>query len=130
MSYSKLVNIHPPMPKGCFFAFSNKQLEEGIKENELDGVKIYHAGAGLYGTKEAIKAFLNGYDSRAERIKKECTPQEVYEYEYDNHECGYVCDDTEAIECCLAYFSLEECKAINRKHICQTIEEIQKEMKR
>ena len=68
MSYRKLINTHPSMPKGCFFAFSKQQFEEGVEKNELDGVTIYHAGAGLYGTKEAIKAFLNGYDSRAEKI--------------------------------------------------------------
>jgi len=41
MSYSKLINTHPSMPKGCFFAFSKKQFEEGVEKNELDGVKIY-----------------------------------------------------------------------------------------
>lgn len=62
MTYAEITGTHPEKPKGCFFAFSNKQFKEGVEKNELDGVKIYHAGAGLYGTKEAIKAFLNGYD--------------------------------------------------------------------
>lgn len=130
MSYSKLINTHPSMPKGCFFAFSNKQFKEGVEKNELDGVKIYHAGAGLYGTKEAIKAFLNEYDSRAEKIKKECTPQEVYDYEYANHECNWVAEDTEAIKRCLAYFSVEECESITRCNGCLTIQDINKQMKR
>lgn len=128
MSYSKLINTHPSMPKGCFFAFSNKQFKEGVEKNELDGVKIYHAGAGLYGTKEAIKAFLNGYDTRAERIKQECTPQEVYDYEYANHECNWVAEDTEAIKCCLAYFSVEECESITRCNGCLTIQDINKSL--
>ena len=130
MSYSELIITDPPMPKGCFFAFNQKQYNEGVLKNELNKDDVCSYGYGLYGTIEAVNAFMKGYEDRAERIKKECTPQEVYEYEYDNHECGYVCDDTEAIECCLAYFSLEDCNAINRRHACQTIEEIQKQMKR
>ena len=49
------------------------------------------------------------------RISKECIPQEVYNYEFDNHECSYVGDDEEAIKIVIDYFGAEKAKDVNRK---------------
>ena len=49
-------------------------------------------------------------------MSEECDPQEVYDYEYSNHECSYVGDDTEAIEIVIAYFGKERAKEVERKH--------------
>lgn len=126
MSYSKLVNIHPPMPKGCFFAFNQKQYNEGVSKNELNLDDVCSFGNGLYGTIEAVNAFYKSYEDRAEKIKNECTPQEVYDYEYANYECNWIAEDTEAIKCCLAYFSVEECESITRYNGCLSIQDINK----
>jgi ribosomal protein L37AE/L43A len=42
--------------------------------------------------------------------------QEVYDYEYDNHECSITCDDSEAIMIALGIFTEAECKTIKRKN--------------
>ena len=72
----------------CFFAFSNSQFEEGKKKARIKvGEKIYSVGAGMYGTNEGIKSFFAEMRSFNKLIKEECDPQEVYFYEYNNHEC-------------------------------------------
>ena len=100
--------------KECFFAFSNEQLNEGIKCLNLKGQRIINAGAGLYGTIEGINAFREFYENIKERISKECNPQDVYDYEYLNHECEYTGDDTEAFEIVQYYFSKDQCKQVKR----------------
>lgn len=75
-----------------FWAFSDKQFEEGrarlrkhIKaEDKILKVKDIN---GVYGTKEGLKNMFKTYENLDERIRKECDPQEVYVYEYNNHEC-------------------------------------------
>ena len=50
--YTDLKNHEAPCI-GCFFAFSNEQFENGVKEKGLEGQKIYSASklfSGLYGT--------------------------------------------------------------------------------
>lgn len=73
-----------------FWAFSKEQFEEGVKRVTpllKDGQKIMQGPAGMFCTKEAydkMMHFLNNVDSM---IAAECDPQEVYCYEYNNHEC-------------------------------------------
>lgn len=108
----------------CFFAFSNEQLAEGIKNTGIQGQKIYSGGYGLYGTEKGILDLRAKMDSRSERIAKECDPQEVYDYEFWNHECGYTCDDTEPIKIVLGYFGLEKAKEVKRKFKACELEEL------
>ena len=80
----------------CFFAFNNEQFEEGKKKAHIqDGEKIYSVGAGMYGTLEGIKGYFAEHKSFDERIKAECDAQEVYFYEYNNHECNLSWDGDE-----------------------------------
>lgn len=102
--YEELKNTHIE-PVNCFYAFSNKQYDEAIKEKKLEGQKIYKTSiSGLYGTKEGLDAYYAKINEHTKRIPKECTPQEVYDYEFINHECGYVGSDEEAIEIVRTYF--------------------------
>jgi hypothetical protein len=96
-SYQAIILKDPPMID-CFFAFNNKQFEEGIEKCNLQGKKICSHAAGLYGTREGIEKFLEGYDKRDEIIKKNCNPQDVYNYEYYNHECDYTNDDRKVLD--------------------------------
>jgi hypothetical protein len=116
--YIEIKDTQPPM-KRCFFAFNNKQFEEakarvGISPDE----QVYHAGLGLYGTKDGIDAYLKAVDGNSARIPKECDPQDVYEYEFDNHECRFVGDDMEAIKLVVSYFGEDAAKTVKRHNGC------------
>lgn len=72
----------------CFFAFSDIQFTEGLKNIRplKEGEKLVSVGAGMYGTRDGVDRFFAYCDEIDERIKQECDPQEVYFYEYNNHE--------------------------------------------
>lgn len=101
---------------GIFYAFSNQQFKEGLvkigllKENEtLDdfqkkGIKITTDGLGGYGLKEAFAERRKQYDTIDEEIKANCTADEIFEYEWWNHECGLTYSYTEALEITREYF--------------------------
>jgi hypothetical protein len=113
MKYQEIKEQHPECIN-VFFAFSNSQFEEAIKKQHLENEKIFSASAGLYGTKEGIKKFFAFYDELAKQISNECDPQEVYNYEFGNHECDYVGNDTEAYNITLHYFGEERSKGVKR----------------
>ena len=121
MNYQEYKAIQPEM-RNCFFAFNNEQLTEGIRKHCLNGLKLYNAGLGLIGTKEGIADFTGQYDKISEDIKNNCNPQDVYDYEFFNHECGYVNDDSEAIDIVIDYFGIEKAKEVKRKYGFRTLE--------
>ena len=94
----------------CFFAFGKRQFEEAVKEKGLEESKILSAGQGLYGTKEGIENYVNRRIKQIEDLyaetRERCTSQEVYDYEFANHECGYICDDEEAIKRVIEVFGV------------------------
>jgi len=100
--------------KDCFFAFSDSQFDEGVIREGLQGVKIYSGQHNLYGTLEGIRDFYNFYKQQRIEIGKNCTPQEVYDFECINHEVSYTHDDSEAFEICCDYFG-DRAKEINRR---------------
>jgi hypothetical protein len=127
MNYQEIKNQQPVL-KECFFAFSTEQYQEGITKHNLEGKKIYRGFGGLYGTKEGIEELMNFYDKISDQIGKECDPQEVYNYEFDNHECSISCDDTEPMKLVLSYFTEEQCKNIKRKYGYSSMDELSEEM--
>ena len=99
----------------CFFAFGDKQFEEGKAMINAGDEKIYSAGAGLYGTKKGIAEYLNALSSYKTLIRKECDPQEVYLYEYNNHECMIAFEgDEAAYNVVVRYFGKEVADSIKR----------------
>jgi hypothetical protein len=131
MNYQQIKNQQPVL-RDCFFAFSTEQFNEGVKKHNLEGQKIYRGHGGLYGTSEGINELMSFYDNLNERIGKECDPQEVYNYEYDNHECSITCDDTEVMKIVLGIFTEEQCLNIKRKngYLNYSIEELFESMKK
>lgn len=117
--YYELRSEHPDTDHyGVFYAFSGKQFEEGrkrliekgyLKESE----KVCDAGYGLYGTRSEIDHYLDFYRERTEKVKTECNPQEVYFYEWNNHECMFT-DDDEALKCIIDTFGKEVAHTIHR----------------
>lgn len=102
MKYSEAKQFNPTMTE-CFFAFSTDQAKEGRK-NIPENAEIFAGGAGLYGTSEGLATFRQEMDTHQQMIKDNCDPQDVYNYEFSNHECGYTGDDSEALEIVADYF--------------------------
>lgn len=114
---SKYTEIRSKEPEcwECFFAFSQSQFDEGVKNANIEGRKLLRGFGGLIGTKEGINKFMGFYDAQSEEIARECNAQDVYDYEFDNHECGCTCDDEECIKIVLDYFGIEKTKEVKRK---------------
>ena len=110
-----------------FFAFSNKQFEEGLKSIRplQEGEKLVSIGSGAYGTKDGAKRLFTFYDSINDKIRSECNPQEVYVYEYNNHECCLDWDgDLNAIRIIVSVWGEDIARTIKRKNAFYPIEKI------
>lgn len=134
--YKEIRSGHPDCDEyGVFFAFSEEQFDRAVerltKAGKIDGSSKlqYHPHiSGLYGTKESIFAYLKFYMERDKRIPTDCDPQEVYFYEYNNHECMYDWDgDAEAINIIIDYWGADVARTIKRYNAAKTIEQITKE---
>lgn len=121
--YTELKERQPEMFE-CFFAFSQKQFAEGMKRAKIGDKNIYPGGAGLYGTSEGIKRLFSFYDALNVEIAEKYDPQEVYDNEYYNHECGHTGNDEEAIKLVISYFGEEKAKTVKRKHGYIPVDEI------
>ena len=89
--------------KDVFFAFGREQFREALEQSGLDSSEVVAFGAGCYGTREGIKAFLQGINARLDALKN-CHPDALFTYEFANHECGYTGEHSEALEATQAYF--------------------------
>ena len=89
--------------KDVFFAFGREQFAEALEQSGLDASEVVAFGAGCYGTREGIKAFLQAINSRLDALKN-CHPDALFAYEFANHESGYTREHSEALEATQAYF--------------------------
>lgn len=120
--YCQIKDTHPDADKyGVFFAFSNPQFAEGYKRlvelgHIKDGDKVLQdKDSGAFGTKEGLDGFFGFYDENLAAIPKECDPQEVYFYEYNNHECMFSWDgDKDAMAVIRRYWGDEIAEKITR----------------
>lgn len=108
---------------GVFFAFSNEQFEKGYKRlielghiKDGDKVKRYSPVSGLFGASlEKLKSFFQFYADKDKVIREECDPQEVYFYEYNNHECMYDWEgDENAIRIIIDIWGADVARTIKR----------------
>lgn len=127
-TYQEIKNQQPTLVD-CFFAFSNEQFEDGIKRFNLEGKKIYRGFGGLFGTQEGIKRLYDDYDAIAKQVTEQCDPQDVYDYEFTNHECSYTNDDSEAMKIVISHFNKEQYSKVKRRHKFYTTEELEEQMK-
>lgn len=100
-----------------FFAFSNTQFAEGLKKIRplKEGEKLVSIGGGGYGTRDGAKRLFEFYEEVDAKIKAECDPQEVYFYEYNNHESMIGWDgDTEAIKIIVAIWDEDVARNLKR----------------
>ena len=88
----------PDLPAmGIFCAFSEKQFEEGVKGLIQRGFikdesELRRGIANTFGSPGSFKKMYAAYDEQTRRIKEECDPQEVYFWEFNNHETPYSWD--------------------------------------
>lgn len=128
--YKELCNQHSEVDVkkfDCFFAFSNEQFAKGKASIRSlgEGEKLVSLGGGCYGTKDGADRLFKFYDEVNAKIKDECDPQEVYCYEYNNHECCIAFDgDIEAIRLVARIWGVETAKTIRRKSAFYGVEEL------
>lgn len=124
---------------GIFFAFDQRQFDEGYKGLVArglikDGEKVKSFGNGCFGILEAMKRWMSEVNNIEEKIRQECDPYEVYLEEYNNYECCIDWDgDDRAVEKVLALYGLDRTReAINGKRfrINHTIDQIYESMQR
>ena len=88
--------------KKVFFAFSQKQLNEGIEKHNLKGIKLINLGQGMFCPRVSAKAVLKALDCiyklAIEQDLKENGKEKVILRELYNHECFYTGDITDCIE--------------------------------
>ena len=131
--YREIKNQYPDADEcGVFFAFSNEQFSEGYKHlvelgHIKDGDKIICSVGGACGTKEGLDKFFKFYEDRHKPIKEECDPQEVYFYEYNNHESMIAWDgDLEAIKIIIGIWGTDVARNIKRFDDSVSVDEIEK----
>lgn len=129
--YREIKDQHPDADKcGVFFAFSNTQFTEGYKHlvklgHIKDGDKVFRSIGGAFGTKEGLDKFFGFYENRDKAIPAECDPQEVYFYEYNNHECMIGLDgDLDAIKIIIALWGAGVAKKIKRYSAARSVADI------
>ena len=100
-----------------FFAFNDEQFREGMEKfGYQNQSEIVSPGIGLYGPPECVKSFMDEYGKMEDRVRNECDPQKVYEYEFTNHECEYLADDREAIQIVVSIFGNEKARLVQRRY--------------
>lgn len=129
--YREIHDTHPDSDKcGVFFAFSNQQFSEGYKHlvelgHIKDGDKVLRSIGGAFGTKDGLDKFFKFYKDRDKPIREECDPQEVYFYEYNNHESMISWDgDLEAIKIIIDIWGADVASNIERYNASMTVEQI------
>ena len=100
---------------GAFFAFGQEQFTA----NKIGEEPFVSMGTGLYCSKKSAlalaKAFNEFVDEKNAQIKKECEPQEVFDYEYNNYECDYTNDVENPCMYIIELYGLDELKKLGKR---------------
>ena len=105
---------------GIFFAYNKKQFLDGynnlVADGRIkDGDKVVRGTGGAFGIEGAFLKLTQFYKTQDEIIRAECSPQEVYWYEYNNYESCISCDgDKDAIRVIIDIFGKETARTIKR----------------
>lgn len=129
--YREIQNQHPDTDEcGVFFAFGNRQFDEGYKHlielgHIKDGDKVVQGAGGLFGTRDGLNKFIHFFEDQEKVIAKECDPQEVYFYEYNNHESMIAWDgDLEAIKVIISLWGADVARKIKRFNASMSVDNI------
>lgn len=117
--------------KNMFFAFSDKQLKEGIAKFK-DGSKFYNLGAGSFLLKEKLEDYKNlneNLNLKHDLLKDDDLLLEAFVYELGNHEycITYSLTETlESLDLSEEYKTNDKLKTIMKKAIDIYLQEEQK----
>ena len=116
--YKGIYDTHPKCEDHrVFFAFDDNQFKAGMERYGYKDIsEIVNGGMGLYGSREGIRSFLGEYGNKQDRVKNECDPQEVYDYEFYNKECELTVDDSEAISVIVDIYGIETAREVKRRY--------------
>lgn len=111
---------------GLFFAFTDEQFESGKEKAGIkEGEKVYRICSGGFASKEGLEQLKKAINDRNDLIKAECSAQEAYWYEYNNHECMLSPEgDYDAIANIISIFGIETAKQIDRVNALYPVEAI------
>lgn len=103
---------------GVFFAYSEKQLNEGAAKIELDaGEKVVNVGGGMFCRTSKTTEFLNELEGIFEQNKKDLLEkvgvEALIKYELENHESYYTCCTDSAVDA-LADYDITDAELINK----------------
>ena len=109
---------------GTFFAFSQKQFEEGRKDN----VKYVNLGQGMLTEKPFVEEVINGlhkiYKDSIKQDIKENGKDKIILRELENHEAFYVGDIEDTIHTLKDYpFTEDEISHLYQKNYAKYIEQ-------
>ena len=112
-------------PETCWEFSDIKKVFAKLKPLMKEGEKIIQFANGGFATPkgwEMMKAFWKSID---ERIRTECDPQEVYYYEYNNHESAINFEgDTDAIQIIIDIWGADIARKIKRYSKTMTVDQL------
>lgn len=126
-------NYHRERPY-MFYAFNVKQFEEGKKALQRkgwlnEGEKLISVGYGGYSTERGYRKWCEECDNFVREIRENCDINEVYWYEYNNHESFISWDgDMGAINKIISIWGEEKAREIHRFSPVYSIDELIKDM--
>jgi hypothetical protein len=120
-SYKELKNLHPPAEK-VFFAFSEKQLLDGLAKIGATREEVVAGVGGVIGREADVREFHGFYEKNMERMAKECTVDEVFRDEWWNHECGLTGDIEEPMDLVKNIFGDNAFDGYDLQGVCQQLQ--------
>lgn len=108
---------------GIFFAFSKEQYARGVEGLKKRGFiqeesELRQGTAGAIGSAQSLSKMYEAYREIDRKIVAECDPQEVYFWEFNNHETPYGWDgDLEIMKIIVGLWGFET--AVGLKRYCK-----------
>ena len=89
-------------------------MNDNLEGKFPEGVNLAPLGCQIKGSSYRYLMDIGGLKAE---VVENCSPQEVYDYEFLNHECGWTGDDEEAIQIVVHYFGVDRAKEVKRVNI-------------
>lgn len=113
--YHELRDKQRNVPTNCFYAFSTEQFKQGLATLKSKGLfreneSLGRTRMGLFGYRDWLDSLFSEIDRIDKEMADKCDINEIYCFEYNNHECMYS-DDSLAYSTVVAIFGIERVRA-------------------